>query len=62
MAWARQYIQRLKKGGSIKFRPHGGMSGKIETGQLVTVAPTGEQQFRIGDVVLCPVNGIQSCV
>ena len=34
------------------------MNGKIESGQLVTVA-LGQRVLKIGDIVLCKVNGIQ---
>jgi hypothetical protein len=32
------------------------MSGKIDSGQLCTVAPIGEN-LKVGDIVLCKVNG-----
>jgi hypothetical protein len=35
------------------------MSGKIESGQLVTVRPVGDRVPKLGDVVLCKVNGYQ---
>jgi hypothetical protein len=35
------------------------MSGKIESGQLVTVVPLAERMPRVGDIVLCKVNGTQ---
>ncbi|HEY6970620.1 MAG TPA: hypothetical protein VJA94_15535 [Candidatus Angelobacter sp.] len=35
------------------------MSGKIDSGQLVTVVPLGNKTPQIGDVVLCKVNGAQ---
>ncbi len=41
--WATQYIQQLKEGKTIQFRPHGNsMQGRISSGQLVTVEPTEE--------------------
>jgi hypothetical protein len=33
------------------------MSGKIESGQLCTVAPVEVAELRVGDIVLCKVNG-----
>jgi hypothetical protein len=33
------------------------MSGKIESGQLCTVAPIDKETLQIGDIVLCKVNG-----
>ena len=43
---------------TVSFRPRGNsMSGKIESGQLCTVAPVDPETVRVGDVVLCKVNG-----
>ncbi len=33
------------------------MSGKIESGQLCTVAPVDPATLEVGDIVLCKVNG-----
>jgi hypothetical protein len=33
------------------------MSGKIESGQLCTVEPVEPAALRVGDIVLCKVNG-----
>jgi hypothetical protein len=33
------------------------MSGKIESGQLCTVTPIDPAILRVGDIVLCKVNG-----
>jgi hypothetical protein len=58
MGWATKYIQSLKEGQSVSFRPHGNsMSGKIESGQLCTVVPTSNLTLEVGDIVLCKVNG-----
>lgn len=35
------------------------MTGKIDSGQLVTVAPLGNRKVETGDIVLCKVNGVQ---
>jgi SOS-response transcriptional repressor LexA len=44
----------------VQFRPRGdSMTGKIDSGQLVTVAPLGERAPKPGDIVLCKVNGTQ---
>jgi hypothetical protein len=59
MAWASEHIAKLRKGGTVQFRPRGGsMRGKIESGQLCTVVPALDE-LRVGDVVLCKVNGRQ---
>jgi len=57
--WATQYIELLKQGNTVKFRPHGNsMQGRIESGQLVTVEPVF-RAVEVGDVVLCKVDGKQ---
>lgn len=58
MGWADNYIEKLRNGETVQFRPRGdSMTGKVNDGQLVTVVPavTVEQ----GNVVLCKVNGRQ---
>ena len=40
------------------FRPRGNsMSGKIESGQLCAVEPVNGDGLKVGDIVLCKVNG-----
>lgn len=57
MGWASHHIAKLKEGETVSFRPRGNsMSGKIDSGQLCTVAPIGENP-KVGDIVLCKVNG-----
>ena len=58
MSWAAGYIEKLRAGETVSFRPRGNsMSGKIESGQLCTVAPVDPESLRVGDIVLCKVNG-----
>lgn len=58
MSWATNYIKQLQEGKAVSFRPRGNsMSGKIESGQLVTVQPVGNTLLKKGDIVLCKVNG-----
>ena len=58
MSWAASYIQELQQGRSVKFRPRGAsMSGRIDSGQLVTVEPVAGRVLMPGDAVLCRVNG-----
>lgn len=58
MGWATSYIARLQAGETVQFRPRGGsMTGKIESGQLCTVAPADAHELKVGDIVLCKVNG-----
>ena len=59
MGWATPYIAKLKNGETVSFRPRGhSMKGKIESGQLCTVAPVADfTELEKGDIVLCKVNG-----
>ena len=60
MAWATQYIEKLKNNETVRFRPRGhSMKGRIESGQLCTVAPVKQDALEKGDIVLCQVNGNQ---
>ena len=60
MSWATHYIQQLKEGRTVSFRPRGNsMRGKIESGQLCTVEPVTADSLQVGDIVLCKVNGRQ---
>jgi SOS-response transcriptional repressor LexA len=60
MSWANHYIEKLKNGETVQFRPRGNsMKGKVESGQLVTVEPIGIKELQKGDIVLCKVNGSQ---
>jgi len=61
MGWADEHIKRLKDGETVQFRPRGNsMSGRVEDGELCTVAPfRGSVIPREGNVVLCKVRGRQ---
>jgi hypothetical protein len=57
MGWASGHIARLQQGETVQFRPRGNsMQGKIESGQLCTVAPVDTATLAVGDIVLCKVN------
>ena len=59
MGWASAYIAQLQSGETVQFRPRGhSMRGKIDSGQLVTVAPA-PAELSVGDIVLCKVGGRQ---
>ncbi|MFO0619252.1 MAG: hypothetical protein U0414_42080 [Polyangiaceae bacterium] len=52
MGWANDARDGLKAGAPVKVRPLGGsMRGRIESGQLVTIAPAKGTEVRPGDVV-----------
>jgi hypothetical protein len=58
MGWATGHIAKLQKGETVSFRPRGhSMTGRIESGQLCTVAPVDVSTLNIGDIVLCRVRG-----
>jgi hypothetical protein len=58
MGWASRYIEKLRAGETISFRPHGqSMTGRIESGQLCTVVPIDPAVLAVGDIVLCKVAG-----
>jgi len=60
MGWATGYIARLAEGETVQFRQRGNsMMGKIESGQLCTVVPVDSGLLKVGDIVLCKVNGRQ---
>jgi len=60
MGWATPYIEKLRRGETVQFRPRGNsMAGKIESGQLCTVVPTTPAELSVGDIVLCKVSGFQ---
>jgi hypothetical protein len=60
MGWALHHIERLRKGETVQFRPRGNsMKGKIDSGQLCTVAPADAGKLRVGDIVLCKVRGAE---
>ena len=61
MGWARAHIAGLQRGETVSFRPRGNsMRPRIESGhQLVTCAPVKLEELRVGDIVLCVVNGAE---
>lgn len=60
MGWADGHIARLALGKTVQFRPRGhSMTGKVNDGQLCTVAPIGPSVVNAGDIVLCRVKGAQ---
>ncbi len=59
MGWASKHIERLKKGETVEFRPHGqSMKGLISSGDLCRVTPI-DGPLQIDDIVLCEVRSAQ---
>lgn len=53
MGWVNDALKELKAGRTVQVRPFGGsMRGRIESGQLVTLAPVDAQEIAVEDVVL----------
>jgi hypothetical protein len=58
MGWASGYIEQLRRGDTVSFRPRGhSMSPKIQSGQMCTVGPADPATLVVGDIVLCKVRG-----
>lgn len=59
MSWADKYVEMLREGSNVQFRPQGkSMEPLIKSGQLVTMRPVrtlGDAQ--VGNMVLCKVGG-----
>ena len=57
MANYKELADKLKRGQTISFRPHGNsMTPRIMSGQLITVAPI-DGELKKGDIVFCKVKG-----
>jgi hypothetical protein len=58
MGWVNDALKRLATGNEVQVRPHGGsMRGRIESGQLVTLAAARPEDVRADDVVLVEWKG-----
>lgn len=58
MSWAKFAIEGLQKGETVQIRPRGhSMRGRVNDGDLVTVAPVEAAALAVGDVVLVRVRG-----
>src|SRR3954447_16513912 len=58
MGWVNVAITELTAGQTVQVRPTGGsMRGRIESGQLVTLAPVDPAEIRADDVVLVAWRG-----
>jgi len=56
VGWANGHIARLQRGETVSFRGNS-MKGRIDSGQLCTVAPVDPAALAVGDIVLCRVHG-----
>jgi hypothetical protein len=63
MSWALPWVEKLKRGETVQFRPRGhSMKGKVNDGDLVTVVPVKFEPWPAicpvmqGDIVLCKVK------
>jgi hypothetical protein len=58
MGWLNDAKKELAEGKEVKVRPTGGsMRGRIESGQLVTIAPIDPAFVNVDDVVLVAWRG-----
>lgn len=58
MGWVKDALKELAAGRQVQVRPFGGsMRGRIESGQLVTLAPAHAGDVHIEDVVLVRWQG-----
>ncbi len=58
MGWAKYAVEALQRGEVVKVRPRGhSMRGKINDGDLVTLAPCNPDELNVGNVVLVRVRG-----
>jgi hypothetical protein len=58
MGWASRYIETLRFGEPVSFRPRGqSMTGRIESGHLCAVVPVDPAMLDVCDIVPCKVGG-----
>ncbi len=58
MGWVKDALKELEAGRQAKIRPVGGsMRGRIESGQLVTIAPIDPIEAQVDDVVFVEWRG-----
>ena len=58
MGWATYACERLRRGETVQLRPRGSsMTGRVNDGDLVTVAPCDPATLKAGDIVLVRVRG-----
>lgn len=58
MTWVKEALEALRSGRMVQVRPQGGsMRGRIESGQLVTIAPATGVDVKVDDVVFIRWKG-----
>ena len=58
MGWVNDAVRELSAGREVQIRPRGGsMRGRIESGDLVMLAPVSPQDVKVDDVVLVHWRG-----
>src|SRR5688572_27488050 len=58
MSWAKYAIEALQRGETTMLRPRGhSMQGKVNDGDLVTLAPCDPATLTVGAIVLVRVRG-----
>ena len=58
MSWATFAIEALRRGEMVKIKPRGhSMQGKVNDGDIVTLAPCDPTKLAVGDIVLVHVKG-----
>jgi hypothetical protein len=58
MGWVNDALAHLRAGQLAHIRPVGSsMHGRIESGQLVTIAPLGDRELAVDDIVLVKWKG-----
>lgn len=58
MGWATHAREALARGETVQVRPRGhSMTGRIDDGDIVTLAPCDPGALQVGDAVLVRVHG-----
>jgi hypothetical protein len=58
MSWATHAKEALRRGETVQVRPRGhSMSGKVNDGDRVTLAPADPAALKVGDIVLVRIHG-----
>lgn len=58
MGWAMHAKEALGRGETVQIRPRGhSMTGKVNDGDLVTIAPCDPEHLQVGDIVLVRARG-----